>query len=62
MISDERLGFTAYEAYAKTVEWKNYQGLPIPAWNLLGEQIRQAWIAAAKAVRKLSEAEASWMD
>ena len=40
----------AYEAYGDTVGWVNYQGLPMPKWNDLPEIIKDAWLAAAKAV------------
>jgi hypothetical protein len=40
----------AYEAYGKSTGGKNYQGLPMPAWEDLPEAIRHAWDAAAQAV------------
>jgi len=40
----------AYEAYGKTTNNKNYQGLEMPAWQDLGETIQLAWKNAAKAV------------
>ncbi len=46
------LGRTGYEAYGKTTDFKNYQGLPMPDWEELPEQIRSAWVSAAIAVAK----------
>ena len=40
----------AYEAYGESTGWRNYQGLPMPAWDDLPEPIRRAWDAAAQAV------------
>lgn len=38
----------AYSAYAQVTNWKNYQGYPMPQWEILSEKIRQAWIASCK--------------
>ena len=51
MIDDE-LARIAYEAYGLTTDHKNYQGLPMPAWEDLGEAIQLAWINAADAVAR----------
>ena len=40
----------AYEAYAKHQDWKNYQGAPIPSWEAVREDIKEAWHAAIVAV------------
>lgn len=40
---------TAYEAYAKHQQWKNFQGQPIPPWHAVREDIKQAWVAAISA-------------
>jgi hypothetical protein len=40
----------AYEAYAEHQAWKNYQGLPIPAWTEVRQDIKEAWGAATSAV------------
>lgn len=40
----------AYAAYGQTTDFKNYQGLPMPAWDALGDTIQGAWVAAANAV------------
>lgn len=40
----------AYEAYGKTTDFKNYQGLPMPTYDDLPEKIKLAWEAATKAV------------
>lgn len=46
---DDELARVAYQAYGDSVEWKNYQGLPMPKYDDLGEKIQKAWIAASKA-------------
>lgn len=45
--SPEELARKAYAAYGAVTGGKNYQGLPMPAFDALGEQIRGAWVAAA---------------
>jgi hypothetical protein len=45
-----RLAKLAYEAYGKVTGGKNFRGEPMPAWDDLPEQIRDAWDAAAGAV------------
>jgi hypothetical protein len=40
----------AYQAYGQTTGFKNYQGLPMPAWSALGDTIQGAWVAAVNAV------------
>jgi hypothetical protein len=49
------LAITAYQAYGNSVEWKNYQGLPMPRWDDLPAAIKQAWVDAAEAVRAATE-------
>ncbi len=49
----ERLGQVdlargAYEAYGAVTDHKNFQGNPMPAFDDLPEQIREAWIAASQ--------------
>lgn len=39
----------AYRAYGQTTDFKNYQGLPMPAWDDLPEKIREAWVNASTA-------------
>lgn len=43
----DTLGKATYAAYGDSVEWRNYQGLPMPTWRELTPAIRQAWRAAA---------------
>jgi hypothetical protein len=43
-----------YGAYGDFVDWKNYQGLPMPTWEALPEKIRGAWGAATKKGIELS--------
>jgi hypothetical protein len=38
----------AYNAYGRTTNFKNYQGLAMPAWENLPDPIRVAWVAAVK--------------
>lgn len=40
----------AYRAYGIATKGKNYQGLPMPAWEDLSENIRDAWECAIDAV------------
>jgi len=47
---DDRDGAIAYEAYGDVTDRKNYQGLPMPAWDDLPDRIKAAWRAAAQAV------------
>jgi len=47
----EQIAASAYRAYGKTTDFKNYQGLPMPDWSALPVVIRTAWVAAAKQVQ-----------
>lgn len=40
----------AYAAYGASTGGKNYQGLPMPAWEDLPAEIRAAWGAAAASI------------
>lgn len=40
----------AYAAYGQSTGGKNYQGLPMPSWDALGDTIQGAWVAAVNAV------------
>lgn len=45
------LGRIAYEAYAGYTEWKSLKtGDPLPAWDELSIEIRDAWNVSAHAV------------
>jgi hypothetical protein len=44
------LAQTAYAAYGESTGHLNFQGLPMPSWDELGESIQRAWAAAADAV------------
>lgn len=44
------MAMTAYHAYGEAVDFKNYQGLPMPAWEALTPAIQAAWICAATAL------------
>ena len=45
----------AYRAYGQTTDFKNYQGLPMPAWEDLPEKIREAWVNASDAAARYHE-------
>lgn len=47
-----RLAEIAYRAYGETTDFKNFRGEPMPEWDDLPEKIRQAWTAAAGAVKE----------
>lgn len=48
----ERLGKVAYDAYRATTGGHSaVTGQPLPEWEDQSEQIREAWSAAARAVR-----------
>ena len=49
-MNDQHFGKIAYEAYGAVTGHKNYQGLPMPAWDALPGHIQDAWVAAAQAV------------
>lgn len=42
MSDTEKAARRGYEAYGDYVEWKNYAGLTMPAWDILPEKIRGA--------------------
>jgi hypothetical protein len=44
------LAKTAYAAYGEATEHRNYQGLPMPDWDGLGDRVQKAWIAAAGSI------------
>lgn len=45
-----RLAKLAYTAYGLSTGGKNYQGLPMPDWDALGDSIQGAWVSAINAV------------
>lgn len=49
-MEERTLGEVAYTAYGNAVEWKNFQGGPMPPWHEQVQFIRDAWEAAARAV------------
>lgn len=51
----EAVAKEAYRAYGQVTDFKNYQGLPMPAWEALTPTISKAWIAAAKAASEWSK-------
>lgn len=48
----ERLGILAFNIYASAMEGSTYDGRPIPAWEELGDNVREAWRAAGTAVAR----------
>lgn len=54
-MSDDQLARAAYAAYGQATGGLNYQGLPMPKWEGLGETIQQAWRAAAEAAAHTGE-------
>lgn len=48
----DALARTAYDAYGQTTDHKNYAGLPMPAFDDLGEKIQEAWRSAVAAVTR----------
>lgn len=51
------LARAAYAAYSQSTGGLNYQGLPMPDWDGLGETIQGAWRAATGTVRETVLAE-----
>lgn len=49
------IGQIAFEAYSKAKRGKTYDNKLIPHWNDVGEDVRQAWEAAAQAVAKATD-------
>lgn len=43
------LAKVAYNAYTQAVDFKNFQGGPMPEWDHLGSATQSAWRAAAHA-------------
>lgn len=53
VMTDDEAGRIAYTAYCNTVGWKSaVSGDPLPQWDDQADVIKQAWIAAAYAVRE----------
>lgn len=46
-----RLARIGYEAYGQTTDFKNYQGLPMPAFDDLPPRIIEAWVNASLAIK-----------
>lgn len=44
----QELAKLAYQAYGSVTDFKNYQGLPMPAYDDLPPKIKEAWGAAVK--------------
>lgn len=52
MADADTLARLAYAAYGDSTGGKNYQGLPMPAYDALGESIQAAWRSAAGAITR----------
>ena len=50
MSNNRTLGQIAFEAYGDNRAWKDWRGLPMPAWSEVRPEIRSAWDVAASAV------------
>jgi len=48
------LAKTGYEAYAEHQNWKAYNGSPIPAWDAVRGDVKEAWEVAALAIATAS--------
>ena len=46
------LGHIAFNAYKEAKQGTTYDAKPIPMWDVLGDDVRQAWEAAASAVKE----------
>ncbi len=44
-----------YDAYGEDAGWRNYAGLPMPAWNELTDAVRSHWVAAVCGVLDSAE-------
>jgi hypothetical protein len=52
------LGHIAFNAYKEAKQGRTYDAKPIPAWDAVGDDVRQAWEAAADAVKQQVEFDA----
>lgn len=48
------LGEIAYSAYGKWVDYKNFQGNPMPKWDTLPIKIQDAWQFQAEQIYSLA--------
>lgn len=53
MKDQQKLAQIAYKAYGTTTDFKNFQGNPMPSWDILPLKIQEAWINAKLAGQKL---------
>ena len=49
-MNDISFGQIAFEAYCESINFVTYDNKPIPKWEALSAQIKQAWEDAARAV------------
>ena len=50
----ESRGRIAYIAYGRVTNFKNFQGNPMPEFDALPENIREAWIVSANVIWDLA--------
>lgn len=48
---NDKLGAVAYEAYADSRRWLTFDGKEMPRWKDVRDDIKEAWIEAALAVK-----------
>lgn len=51
MPAPKSLGQIAFDAYGDNRAWKDHRGSPMPPWEVVRPEIREAWEVAANAVR-----------
>ena len=49
-MSDKEFGQIAWERYAKAVDYKTFDGKPLPSWELLGDKQKFGWNEAISGV------------
>lgn len=55
MIPDLTLGQVNFDAYRAKKQGHTYDAKPIPSWEAVGDDVREAWEAAAQAVKEQVE-------
>lgn len=48
----DMMGRSAYRAYGRVTDFKNFRGEPMPAWENLTPEIQSAWVASANHIRE----------
>ena len=60
-MNDISFGQLAFEAYCKSVNFVTFDNKPIPKWEALSAQIKQAWEDAANEAIKVYAVELKFM-